>query len=170
VTRAHLLPCPACARHVRVNEPACPFCKEALPAAFRGEARPEAPRVRLARAALFALGTGTAALACGSSTALGGSPFDEANDGSTQAGDGASDAMSDGVDAMNYGPLYGGFPIREDAGAHDAGLHDAGLDAGQLEPSYGAPPTPRDAGDDAAIKDAEPDHMQFYTLYGAPAL
>ncbi len=32
---SHLVPCPACNRHVDVTERACPFCASALPAAFR---------------------------------------------------------------------------------------------------------------------------------------
>jgi hypothetical protein len=31
---SHLLPCPACSRHVRATEPRCPFCSSCLPSSF----------------------------------------------------------------------------------------------------------------------------------------
>lgn len=59
-----LAPCPACQRHVRIDETACPFCAAAL--------APGEPRVlgrgRLARAAVFAgaaLATTAGAAGCG---------------------------------------------------------------------------------------------------------
>jgi hypothetical protein len=62
---AQLRPCPCCSRHVRVSEPACPFCAGELDDAFRSTS----PRVlavgRLSRAALLALGT-SSLTACGS--------------------------------------------------------------------------------------------------------
>src|SRR5450755_792933 len=58
MTHAHLRPCPDCARHVRVSEAGCPFCGGTLTESFRASPRPQAPAVRLTRAALFALGTG----------------------------------------------------------------------------------------------------------------
>ncbi len=58
-----LAPCPACRRHVRVDESACPFCASALPAV--------PPRVltpgRLTRAAVFA-GAIAGTAACGGKT------------------------------------------------------------------------------------------------------
>jgi hypothetical protein len=63
---AMLRPCPACSRHVRVSERACPFCAGELDATFRSVPSPRVPAVgRLSRAALFALGaSGLAASAC----------------------------------------------------------------------------------------------------------
>ena len=53
-----LAPCPACARHVRVHEPACPFCRAELPSSFRQLVAPPPPATRLSRAALYALRVG----------------------------------------------------------------------------------------------------------------
>jgi hypothetical protein len=50
--------CSSCARHVRRAEPRCPFCGSAL-----AHTAVIAPRSRLARTAIFALGAGVAA--CG---------------------------------------------------------------------------------------------------------
>src|ERR1700678_2630701 len=63
-----LRPCPSCARHARVTEPACPFCGAWLGEAFRTFAAPRAPTARLSRAALFAIGAAgfTGVQACGS--------------------------------------------------------------------------------------------------------
>jgi hypothetical protein len=66
-----LRPCPACSRHVRASEPACPFCERELDAAFRSVPSPRAPAVaRLSRAALFAIGAGgvAAGTGCGSTS------------------------------------------------------------------------------------------------------
>jgi hypothetical protein len=64
--RAHLAPCPSCARHVRVSEQACPFCGAELPAALRATPPPNMPAARLKRAAVYALGAGALAInGCG---------------------------------------------------------------------------------------------------------
>ncbi len=63
MTEAYLRPCPACSRHVRVSEGACPFCSVALDASFRAAPAPIGPSARLSRAALFAFSAGTAVLA-----------------------------------------------------------------------------------------------------------
>ena len=147
----HLLACPNCSRHVRSTELACPFCDAALSDAFRATPAPVAPAVRLARAALVALGAGAvvATTACGAGTAVGG-PYSTDDGG----GDSASSPDEGGVE-----PVYGAPPIR-DAG-HDTGMviappygisppppptdaeapHDAGTDAVVIVP-YGLPPPP----------------------------
>jgi hypothetical protein len=51
-----LRPCPACHRHVRLDEVACPFCAAGLPAA----SPPVLPRRRLTRAAIFVAGAALA--------------------------------------------------------------------------------------------------------------
>ena len=66
--RPPLAACPACARHVRVNEPACPFCRVALPPSLRAVSAQPLPSVRLSRAALYAMRAGAisvTAVACG---------------------------------------------------------------------------------------------------------
>src|ERR1700733_11424777 len=89
MSRSHLAACPCCARHVRVSESACPFCRSALRDAFPATPtrEPREPRARLTRAALFALGAGVVLTpACSSkssgSTVLPGyglAPFDDAS-------------------------------------------------------------------------------------------
>jgi hypothetical protein len=83
---APLRPCPGCSRHVRVSEPACPFCAGELDDAFRSTPSPRARAVgRLSRAALFALGaSGLATAACGSGSSTGSG----GTSGGTQSGTG----------------------------------------------------------------------------------
>src|SRR5678815_4197223 len=69
---AHLVPCPACARHVRASSTACPFCDAALDDAFRTTPPRVIPQRRLARAATYALGAALAFSACGPSSSSGG--------------------------------------------------------------------------------------------------
>jgi hypothetical protein len=63
---SRLEPCPSCARHVRLQESACPFCQQPL-ALSELPPRP-LPRKRLGRAATFAFGASvvgaTALVAC----------------------------------------------------------------------------------------------------------
>jgi hypothetical protein len=78
-----LRPCPSCARHTRVSEPACPFCGHRFDDAFRTASSPPAPVRRLNRAALFALGAaGFVPGACSSSasSAYGAAPAAEEPD------------------------------------------------------------------------------------------
>ena len=67
---SHLVPCPACNRHVDVAESACPFCATALPAALRAQQPPAPSRARLGRAALMAAGATLMGAAACSSEAL----------------------------------------------------------------------------------------------------
>jgi hypothetical protein len=127
MSKPHLVACLSCARHVRVSEAACPFCGAVLAESLRASAPPEPPGVRLARAALFAFGAGTLAIApgCGSSsTPLYGAP---------------SPVPDAGI--VVY-PPYGIAPM-PDAGSDDGG-DDGGITA---LPMYGISPVP-DAGDD----------------------
>ena len=63
MSHAPFAPCPACARHVRVDAAACPFCASDLSgAAF--DPVPDAGGRRLGRAALFAFATTVAAAGC----------------------------------------------------------------------------------------------------------
>jgi hypothetical protein len=146
MTHAHLRPCPTCARHVRVTEAGCPFCGATLADSFRASPRPQAPAARLTRAALFALGTGTLALApaCSSS----------------------SSTPAYGVPPVEYDGSSGGGRVTTDAGPVDAGPVDAGpldasttgSDAPVAEPAYGGPPL-----------DASEDHVTVSPLYGVAA-
>jgi hypothetical protein len=118
-----LRPCPSCARHARVSEPACPFCGARLGEAFRTFVLPRAPTTRLSRAALVALGAGGVVVACGSGSVTGGEPVD---------GGGAFYMLEDG----------GSTPDSSDASASDASTHaDAGATAFLYDAAPEAGPT-----------------------------
>jgi len=102
---SHLIACPGCARHLRVSETACPFCKSALDEGLRARPAPRPPAMRLSRAALFALGTatGASALACSSSS----TPQTAAEDsGATGSGDTSGGGTGSSFDVM-HGTHYG---------------------------------------------------------------
>ncbi len=169
--KPHLVACPSCARHVRVSEAACPFCGVVLAESLRQGAPPVRPGVRLTRAALFALGTGTVALApsCSSS---GGGPvsgnvpvpdadvgYDAADVGYDDAAnvtvadaygtpvfDDAGDDGNDGADDPVDTPVYGGPGLNDDDGPNvgvDAADANVGVDAADGSPGLGL----NDAGD-----------------------
>ena len=60
MSKSHLLPCSSCSRHVRVSESSCPHCGVATTDEFRSRVAPRLPGKRLKRAALFAVGIGSA--------------------------------------------------------------------------------------------------------------
>jgi hypothetical protein len=150
MSQSHLASCPSCARHVRVSESACPFCRGALSDAFRATPARPAPRARLARAALFAIGTGTVALTPACSASSSGSP------GTGEPGDGSS-VVADSGESVSP---EAGTSTGSDAGT---GATDAagGQDAPTVEPAYGAIAY-GDAGVDSGGFTAQP-------LYGAAA-
>jgi hypothetical protein len=136
--QAHLRPCPGCARHVRVDEGGCPFCSEALTDEFRAGARPQGPGARLSRAALFAFGTGTLALAnacSSSSTPPYGVPvmFEDAGDGGGSVAPEASTPDATEPDGPVATPAYGapGQPVEP---------ADASEDHVGVTPLYGIAP------------------------------
>jgi hypothetical protein len=145
---ALLVPCPACARHVRKSERACPFCAASLtPDVTAGRA---AKGPRLGRAATFAFGAAVAtSIAACSSPTTGGTDAATAND----SGDGADAAspidVGTGNDAATSPDAASG--VDSGGGGNDAGEEP---DTGGIKPPYGAPP-----GDDAG--GAAP-------LYGGP--
>ena len=128
MTQSHLSACPGCSRHVRVSESACPFCGATLSAAFRAAAAPAATPVGLGRAAVYALGATSLAVAAACSGSV---PAPTADAG-------AGDAQDEAMNAAYGGPP----PSAEDAGPGDA----AAADMGSPAPLYGAPPM--DSGSD----------------------
>lgn len=108
MSQSHLSACPGCSRHVRVSESACPFCGATLSGAFRAAAAPAATPVGLGRAALYALGATSLAVAAACSSnvqpAYGGPPYPYI--------DAAPDA-----DAGSPAPVYGAPPM--DSGSGD---------------------------------------------------
>ena len=134
--RAHLVPCPSCARHVRVSEAACPFCRGALDESLRAQPAPQAAPARLSRAALYALGAaGTVTLAAACSQSVYGAPVTPDDAGPRDAGPPMVDAAYGGP------PIDGGFDADDGAPpVVDAG-RDADDDASPLvDAAYGGPP------------------------------
>lgn len=156
--RAPLHACPSCSRHIRVSEPACPFCGGDLSNEFHAMQAPvPIPiAVRLSRAAIVALGTGSISLvsACGAATGSLLPPIEdgggEGDTGSTSPPD-ASEGFDVGTIAPPYGiapppPFDAGRPPPVDAGRPpvDASHPDVVIAPPYGAPVYGAPPGPGD--------------------------
>ncbi len=135
-----LVPCPACDRHVRATEPACPFCNEALSVRAVPTANDARnPLRRVPRAAMLTLGATIALTGCGA----------------TVGPDGGTDVVDEEV---RYLPLYGAAPF--DAATSDTANADTATTDAQpmidatddtadavdeeagIFPLYGAPPLP----------------------------
>jgi len=175
VKKTALAACPACARHLRVNEPACPFCRAELPPWFRELTAPATPATRLSRAALYALRVGALSVttvACGGAISTGSGSGEKdagSSDGTTvgQAAYGGSppeeaSADSGGEDVL--GTLYGGFiggPAYGGTFSIDAGVDDATTG---FEAAYGGFPPPSDAGSTDA--NSRPDVIHVAPPYG----
>jgi hypothetical protein len=120
MAKEHFASCPSCARHVRVSEATCPFCRVTLSDAFRTLPARRSPGARLSRAALYALGTGSVTLATACTTNI------VPRYGTSVMGDAGA-------------PVDTG-PAASDGGATiDAG---APFHAGTVAPVYRAPPFP----------------------------
>src|ERR1700678_3240012 len=125
--------CPACSRHVRVSEAACPFCGGVLDDAFRRVPSARAPTMRLSRAALFAVGaTGfVAGVASGGSSAgsaYGGCPVDECIITSEASVEAAADGVPDGAASDAIVDSAGDVQSPQGDAAADAGANsEAGL-------------------------------------------
>jgi hypothetical protein len=118
-----------------VSESTCPFCSSALGEAFRATPARRAPRDRLTRAALLALGTGVALTpACSSKSsepmvyaAYGAEAFSDSGDVSSEAAAETGPPLG----GASYGcfPCEPGEPVTDDGGipdAADASPHDSG--------------------------------------------
>ena len=101
-----LVPCNACARHVRMTEPTCPFCGVALELVSPRELPPMPSDRLLARAALsFAAAAAIGSAACGKSNV----DPEPANPQPTDASIPKADAGPD----PNSKPAYGLPPVRD---------------------------------------------------------
>ena len=116
---SHLVPCPACHRHVRAHESTCPFCAAALPAA---PAAPALPTGRMSRAAVFVAGAAVAGAAATGAAACGGSQAKGPDVVHNQAPDAGADetappdaaSVTDPVLPDHIQPMpYGVPPLRE---------------------------------------------------------
>lgn len=171
---ASLVPCPSCARHVRVTDARCPFCTSALPASLAQRAVPNTTQ-RLSRAAAFAFTASLAVAGCSSSPTPG-TDASTSDSVSTDRGNGTEAAVpSDVVSATDT-------PVATDSGApQDNGgampLYGAPADvvippadvqdAGAVAPLYGGPPVDAGATEDASTP--PDDGGGIAPLYGAPA-
>ena len=134
---ARLVPCAACARHVKSSDAACPFCGHTS-AASAGAGGPTAlsgrTRASLVAAAFVAAALAGGAAACDGETKVAPLPDDDAgrtqDSGSEAGSSGGADA---GVDATDSGQA-------KDAPA-DVDKSDVAV-----QPPYGAPPL--DSGSD----------------------
>jgi hypothetical protein len=195
MSQSHLAACPCCARHVRVSEPTCPFCRSALGHAFRATPARQAPRKRLPRAALFALGTAGAVPACSSL------PRDAQvgnADSATSDNRGATEDASQVLQGAAYGapapcesdfnspqcgmPAYGGGPCADDPtecgfpvpepgdGSSEAATDGATHDAGDATSSDAESDASTDAADDASTDAADADLSVVIldAAYGVP--
>jgi hypothetical protein len=146
--KPQLCPCPSCARHIRMVETACPFCRAALPDSFRFGPLPERQSRLLSRAALFALGAsliGAAACDGDAKTPGDASTVDsKGSGGSGGAGSGGSGGSTDASADKGSGGSDGSGSDSE-GGAADVASDsaDAAVDRGGPVLIYGAASAPR---------------------------
>lgn len=171
---ASLVPCPSCARHVRVTDARCPFCASALPNSLAQRAVPNTTQ-RLSRAAAFAFTASLTVAGCSSSPTPG-------TDAST------SDAVStdrgnvvDAVTPSDAGTSTDTPAVTDNGAPQDNGgampLYGAPADVpavptdvqdgGAVAPLYGGPPV--DAGEADDVPATPDDGGGIAPLYGAPA-
>ena len=174
--RTALAACPGCARHVRVNEPVCPFCGAALPSSFRQLQPRPSPAKRLSRAALHALGVG----ALSATAAACGSPFTSEDGlavpyGLPPLATDADTPMEADIDDANArlesaAPVDAGVVL--DAGVDDAHLRrDSAVAADANETQDASVEDASTSPDSAAPIDAHvEDHISIRPLYGGPII
>lgn len=142
---SHLLPCPACNRHIDAAETACPFCAAPVTEVFGAPPPRAMPPRRLGRAALMAAGAalmGAAACSAAPPTPvpLYGGPFPDAGSGGSPATGGSGGGS---------GGAGGGT-----AGAGGGAARDAGEDRSVVA-LYGAA-VPDSLGDSPETAKPEP--------------
>jgi hypothetical protein len=118
---SHLVPCPACDRHVRLTERACPFCATALDARRTVPTLP-LPGVGVGRLALFTFALSASLAGCGEPAR----PL---------APNAPIDATDAGADAA---PSDASATTATDAGR----THGDDDPIGSFHPLYGVPPAP----------------------------
>jgi hypothetical protein len=141
---SHLLPCPACNRHIEAVESVCPFCAAPLPVAFAARPPRATPPRRLGRAALMAAGaTLMGAAACNNNDAIGSGPKD-------------ASTVTTGTGGSNVGPVYGSPPITGTGGTIVA-AYGGPIPTGGTFGTGGAGGTGGSAGAGGATDGAAPD-------------
>jgi hypothetical protein len=117
-------PCPACKRHVRDGDVACPFCG-APPSPAPSLSR--SPSARLSRAAFLALGA---------AGALGGTACSSTSEPPAPVEAGPRETDANEPDASIAQPIYGAMVPPLDAG--EPGDGEPQREGGFAEPLYGA--------------------------------
>ena len=180
MTKSPVSPCPSCARHVRLNEPACPFCGGELPRAFREQVATRSPAKRLNRAALHALRMSAIPLtvaACGGAVSVAGdgdaaAPQDGA--GSSGAGSSGASSSSGGSSGSSGGTTSGSSSGGSSSGTTSSGGSSSGssggmeYDASTVVASYGGFIGSSSGGETDAADDVKPDHIFIAVPYGLP--
>ncbi len=147
--KPQLRPCPSCARHIRMVETACPFCRAALPDSFRFGPQPDRQSRVLSRAALFALGASLiGAPACDGDAKTPGdaSTMDsKGSGGSDGGGSGGSGGSTDASVDKGSGGSDGGGSDSSDSGGSDTATDsaDSAVDRGGPVVIYGAASAPK---------------------------
>jgi hypothetical protein len=115
---SQLLPCPNCHRHVRVEDPRCPFCEATLPVPRITASGRELPRGRVGRIAVLAAGATLmgAAASCDTASKRG----DAGTGGQSMIGTGGSGAGGSGTGGDDNSPDAGS------GGSGGSGTPDAG--------------------------------------------
>lgn len=127
-----LAACPACARHVRLSEPSCPFCRYELPPSFR-ERAPLSPASRLNRAALHALRMGAISIAA---AACGGEVSAENDGGSSMTSSGASTSGASASGASASGSSSSGSSTSGSSESGSSGRYGSGSSGSDEDASY----------------------------------
>jgi len=149
--KPQLRPCPSCARHIRMIETACPFCRAALPDSFRSGSQPDRSTRLLSRAALFALGASLiGAPACdgdpktpGDASAMD-SKGSGGSGGAAGGSGGSTDASADKGSGGSGGSDGGGSDSGDGGGSDVAGdSADSAADRGGPVVIYGAASAPK---------------------------
>jgi hypothetical protein len=101
-----LAPCPACDRHIAIDETTCPFCVARLPDSFReANACRRSPPARLSRAARLAAGAALIGVqaSCGSSAYGTAVPYDSGVVDARTIDGGDDGTLNDSAVALNGG-------------------------------------------------------------------
>ncbi len=113
----HLRSCLQCARHIRITENACPFCRAPVPSARMTAPPRGTPALRLSRAAVLATMTavGTAGAVVESTACITASDFmaggpPQGRDEDIDAGDSGGEPIVTAGDAYGVAPLDTGAP------------------------------------------------------------
>ncbi len=150
-----LVQCPACSRHVKSRDPACPFCGARMTAA---RASSRAPFERMKAAAAVAAGVAAIA-ACADTEVLLPARTSVSNDAGSSGGDDEDSGFQPGPSGVVfYGSAGSGVLERPDASRPAPEVGDGGSpEDAAVEASEGTPDGGADAASDASSDGGEAD-------------